>query len=117
MVASRSDMFTPLKRETNKRKAILHWKNATFFDEQQVGLMDGLFRQNLEETGMSYSLEVDMIRAARSYGLLTTPYAFNVDEARQMAAAGVFGVVCVTRPPARTRARTHSRTRARTRRG
>ena len=58
-----------------------------------VGLMDGLFRQNLEETGMSYSLEVDMIRASRALGLLTTPYAFNVQEARMMAAAGADVVV------------------------
>ncbi len=53
-----------------------------------VGLMDGTFRQGLEETGMSYGLEVDMIRAARELDLLTTPYAFNADEARAMAEAG-----------------------------
>ena len=53
-----------------------------------VGLIDGKFRQNLEETGMSYGLEVDMIRLARELGLLTTPYCFNVDEARAMAQAG-----------------------------
>ncbi len=58
-----------------------------------VGLMDGLFRQNLEETGMGYGLEVDMIRQARELDLLTTPYAFNEEEARAMAQAGADIVV------------------------
>ena len=53
-----------------------------------VGLYDGKFRQNLEETGMGYGLEVDMIKLAHDMGLLTTPYAFNEDEARAMARAG-----------------------------
>ena len=53
-----------------------------------VGLIDGTFRANLEETGMSYGLEVDMIREAASIGLLTTPYCFNDDEAAAMASAG-----------------------------
>ncbi len=53
-----------------------------------VGLCDGLFRQNLEETGMGYGLEVDMIRTAHALGLLTTPYVFNVDESKAMAEAG-----------------------------
>jgi predicted TIM-barrel enzyme len=53
-----------------------------------VGLIDGQFRANLEETGMGYDLEVDMIREARSLNMLTTPYVFNVDESRQMADAG-----------------------------
>jgi predicted TIM-barrel enzyme len=53
-----------------------------------VGLYDGKFRQNLEETGMGYGLEVDLIRQAREMGLLTTPYAFNPDEAAEMAKAG-----------------------------
>ena len=53
-----------------------------------VGLIDGLFRQNLEETGMSFGLEVDMIRQAHEIGLLTTPYCFNPDEATAMAGAG-----------------------------
>jgi predicted TIM-barrel enzyme len=53
-----------------------------------VGLIDGRFRQNLEETGMSYGLEVDMIRAAHEMGMLTTPYSFNPDEAAAMARAG-----------------------------
>ena len=58
-----------------------------------VGLMDGLYRQNLEETGMGYGLEVDMIRTAHEMDLLTTPYAFNTDEAEQMADAGADIVV------------------------
>jgi predicted TIM-barrel enzyme len=53
-----------------------------------VGLIDGTFRQNLEETGMSYDAEVSMVCIARGMGLLTTPYVFNVDEARKMAEAG-----------------------------
>jgi predicted TIM-barrel enzyme len=53
-----------------------------------VGLMDGVFRANLEETGMGYGLEVEMIRAANRLGLLTCPYVFNPEEARAMAEAG-----------------------------
>ena len=53
-----------------------------------VGLIDGVFRANLEETGMSYQLEVDCIHAARELDLLTTPYVFNTNEARLMTAAG-----------------------------
>ncbi|KAA8531909.1 hypothetical protein F0562_006373 [Nyssa sinensis] len=53
-----------------------------------VGLFDGNFRQNLEETGMGYGLEVEMIQKAHRMGLLTTPYAFNEDEAVEMAKAG-----------------------------
>ncbi|HJN11235.1 MAG TPA: phosphoenolpyruvate hydrolase family protein [Pirellulaceae bacterium] len=53
-----------------------------------VGLIDGKYRQNLEETGMSFGLEVDLIRTAHEQGMLTTPYCFNPDEAASMAAAG-----------------------------
>jgi len=53
-----------------------------------VGLIDGTFRQGLEETEMGYSLEVDMIREASQLGLLTCPYVFNDDEAVAMAKAG-----------------------------
>jgi predicted TIM-barrel enzyme len=53
-----------------------------------VGLIDGTFRANLEETGMGYGLEVDMIREARERGMLTSPYAFTPDEAAAMADAG-----------------------------
>jgi predicted TIM-barrel enzyme len=53
-----------------------------------VGLVDGVFRQNLEETGMGYGLEVEMIRRAHELDLLTCPYVFDADEARAMAEAG-----------------------------
>lgn len=59
-----------------------------------VGLIDGTFRANLEETGMGYGLEVEMIRAAARLDLLTTPYVFSADEARAMAAAGADVIVC-----------------------
>jgi predicted TIM-barrel enzyme len=53
-----------------------------------VGLIDGTFRQNLEETAMGYGREVEMIRVAAEMGLLTTPYVFNPTEAEQMTRAG-----------------------------
>lgn len=53
-----------------------------------VGLIDGTFRANLEETGMSYQLEVECVAAARALDMLTTPYVFNPDEARRMTDAG-----------------------------
>jgi predicted TIM-barrel enzyme len=53
-----------------------------------VGLIDGLFRANLEETGMGYRLEVELINHAHALHLLTTPYVFNPEEARLMARAG-----------------------------
>lgn len=53
-----------------------------------VGLIDGTFRQNLEETGMGYDTEVDMVRKAREFDFLTTPYVFNVEESKRMAEAG-----------------------------
>jgi len=53
-----------------------------------VGLIDGTFRQDLEDTGMGDDLEVEMIARAHELGLLTTPYAFNEEEARKMAEAG-----------------------------
>jgi predicted TIM-barrel enzyme len=59
-----------------------------------VGLFDGVLRTNLEETGMSYGLEVDMIAKARGKGLLTTPYVFNAGEAEAMAHAGADIIVC-----------------------
>jgi predicted TIM-barrel enzyme len=66
-------------------------KDAGFSGVQNfptVGLFDGTFRVNLEETGMGFGKEVEMIAAARELGLLTCPYVFTADEARQMAAAG-----------------------------
>src|SRR5437762_1815748 len=53
-----------------------------------VGLFDGTFRQNLEETGMGFGLEVDMIQQAHAMDLLTAPYVFSSDDARAMAEAG-----------------------------
>ena len=53
-----------------------------------IGLIDGSFRANLEETGMGFGLEVDMIRTAGEMGLLTTPYCFNDEEAVALAKAG-----------------------------
>lgn len=58
-----------------------------------VGLIDGNFRKNLEETGMSYQKEVEMIAKAHKLGLFTTPYCFNGEEARMMAAVGADIVV------------------------
>jgi predicted TIM-barrel enzyme len=59
-----------------------------------VGLIDGTFRANLEETGMGYALEVEMIRQARALDLLTTPYVFCEADAHAMAQAGADIVVC-----------------------
>jgi predicted TIM-barrel enzyme len=59
-----------------------------------VGLIDGTFRANLEETGMGYGLEVELIARARALDLLTTPYVFSDTEARDMARAGADIVVC-----------------------
>lgn len=59
-----------------------------------VGLIDGVFRKNLEETGMGYGLEVEMIAQANAKGLLTTPYVFSEDDARAMAKAGADIIVC-----------------------
>ncbi|XP_047075614.1 toMV susceptible protein tm-1(GCR26)-like isoform X1 [Lolium rigidum] len=58
-----------------------------------VGLYDGNFRQNLEETGMGYSMEVEMISRAHNMGFLTTPYAFNPAEGAAMAKAGAHIIV------------------------
>jgi predicted TIM-barrel enzyme len=59
-----------------------------------VGLIDGNFRANLEETGMSYAMEIDMIARAHSLDLLTTPYVFSEANAKQMTQAGADIVVC-----------------------
>ncbi|MGN7165417.1 phosphoenolpyruvate hydrolase family protein [Paenibacillus cellulositrophicus] len=71
-------------------------KDAGFSGVQNfptVGLYDGKFRANLEETGISYELEVEMVRLAREMELLTTPYCFNRDEARRMTQAGADVIV------------------------
>lgn len=73
-----------------------HLKDMGFAGIQNfptVGLFDGKMRVNLEETGMGYSLEVDLIRAARDLDLLTTPYVFNVEESKRMAEAGADVIV------------------------
>lgn len=71
---------------------LLQQVKAAGFDGVQnfptVGLFEGVFRQNLEETDMGYGLEVEMIRIAHDLDLLTCPYAFTPDEARLMASAG-----------------------------
>ena len=59
-----------------------------------VGLIDGTFRANLEETGMGFGLEVDMIRMAREKDMLTTPYVFDEESAAAMAKAGGDIIVC-----------------------
>jgi len=59
-----------------------------------VGLIDGTFRANLEETGMGYGLEVEMIAAAHELDLVTTPYVFSAADARAMAEAGADILVC-----------------------
>jgi predicted TIM-barrel enzyme len=59
-----------------------------------VGLIDGIMRANLEETGMSYALQVEMIALARAKDMLTTPYVFSVDDAQAMAKAGADVIVC-----------------------
>ena len=59
-----------------------------------IGIIDGTFRANLEETGMSYGLEVDMIATARAKDMLTTPYVFSTAEAAAMANAGADIIVC-----------------------
>jgi predicted TIM-barrel enzyme len=59
-----------------------------------VGLIDGTFRANLEETGMSYALEVELIARAHAMDLLTTPYIFSEADARAMTEAGADIVVC-----------------------
>jgi predicted TIM-barrel enzyme len=59
-----------------------------------VGLIDGVFRANLEETGMCYDLEVDLIARASAKGMLTTPYVFSTSDAEKMARAGADIIVC-----------------------
>ncbi len=59
-----------------------------------IGLFDGLIRQNLEETGMSYQLEVEMIHTAHEMDMLTTPYVFSEGETEDMVRAGADIIVC-----------------------
>ncbi|TDH34454.1 phosphoenolpyruvate hydrolase family protein [Pseudohoeflea suaedae] len=76
---------------------LAHLKDLGFAGIQNfptVGLIDGNFRKNLEETGMSYGREIDLIRLASKMDMLTTPYVFNADEAAEMAKAGADIIVC-----------------------
>ncbi len=59
-----------------------------------VGLIDGTFRANLEETGMGYDHEVEVVRMARQKDMLTTPYVFSAQDASAMAEAGADIIVC-----------------------
>ena len=59
-----------------------------------VGLIDGTFRANLEETGMGYGLEIDLVRHAHELDLLTTPYVFDAEQAAAMTRAGADIIVC-----------------------
>lgn len=73
------------------KRFLLDVRDAGFSGVQNfptVGLIDGTFRQNLEETGMGYDKEVEMIAAASDLGLLTCPYVFTPDDAERMTAAG-----------------------------
>ncbi len=77
-------------------KFLLELKEIGFAGVQNfptVGLIDGVFRQNLEETGISYDLEVEMIRLAHEIDLLTSPYVFNVEDTKKMVRAGADIVV------------------------
>ncbi|MFD9330386.1 phosphoenolpyruvate hydrolase family protein [Streptomyces sp. NPDC060065] len=80
------------------REPFLHKLKAMGFAGVQnfptVGLIDGVFRANLEETGMGYDLEVELIAAAHEADLLTTPYVFSTDDARAMTHAGADVIVC-----------------------
>lgn len=74
-----------------RRHFLLELKALGFAGVQNfptVGLIDGVFRKNLEETGMSFALEVDMIREAHELDMLTTPYAFDVQQATELTEAG-----------------------------
>lgn len=95
---------TPVLAGINGTDPFVIW--GRFFDELKslgfagvqnfptVGLIDGVFRQNLEETGMGYPLEVEAVRMAHERDLLTTPYVFSSDDAVAMTRAGADIIVC-----------------------
>jgi predicted TIM-barrel enzyme len=85
-----SDPFRLIDRFLDQIKAVGFSGVQNF---PTVGLIDGTFRANLEETEMGYDKEVELIRLAREKELLTTPYVFNTQEAEQMAAAGADVIV------------------------
>ncbi|KAL4945600.1 hypothetical protein BDV06DRAFT_184371 [Aspergillus oleicola] len=78
----------PFKRINSFLKQLQDLGYAGVQNFPTVGLIDGQFRANLEETGMGYSKEVEMVRQAAELGLLTTPYVFNIQEAEAMTKAG-----------------------------
>ncbi len=86
-----TDPFRDMDRFLEQLKAIGFAGVQNF---PTVGLIDGTFRANLEETGMSYGLEVDMIAKAHVKDMLTTPYVFSVEDAAAMAKAGADIIVC-----------------------
>ncbi len=86
-----TDPFMVLDRFLDELKA-LGFSGVQNFPT--VGLIDGVFRANLEETGMGFGPEVEMIRAAHEADLLTTPYVFSEDDAVAMADAGADIIVC-----------------------
>jgi predicted TIM-barrel enzyme len=86
-----TDPFRSMERFLDEVKAVGFSGVQNF---PTVGLIDGSFRTGLEETGMSYALEVDMIALAGAKGLLTTPYVFSADDAAAMAGAGADIIVC-----------------------
>jgi len=86
-----TDPFRDMDRFLEQLKAIGFAGVQNF---PTVGLIDGTFRANLEETGMSYGLEVDMIAKAHAKDMLTTPYVFSAGDAAAMAKAGADIIVC-----------------------
>ncbi|AHU90130.1 phosphoenolpyruvate hydrolase family protein [Trueperella pyogenes] len=80
-----TDPFVVMEHFLKKIKAIGFAGVQNF---PTVGLIDGIFRQNLEETGMGFGPEIDMIRMAHEMDLLTTPYAFDEEQARELTKAG-----------------------------
>ena len=80
-----TDPFVIMDHHLDKLKALGFAGVQNF---PTVGLIDGLFRQNLEETGMGFGHEIDMIRLAHEKDMLTTPYVFSTDEAVEMTEAG-----------------------------
>lgn len=81
-----TDPFRPMLQFLDKLKNEYGFKGVQNFPT--VGLYEGRLRQNMEETGMGYYREVEMVRIASEMDLLTTPYVFNEEEARAMAEAG-----------------------------
>lgn len=75
-------------------KDLLHLGFSAIMNFPTVGLIDGRFRQELEDTGMGYSVEIDTLKVGKELGLFTLGYAFNVEEARLVGKAGLDVVIC-----------------------